>query len=199
MGFFDFLRRDRQQGTDDGPPLDRKLASLAKTSTDKRAQAYDREQALRDLCAVGTVQAAGILLRRFSFSIDPSITDQEEKALVFDGIVAIGKGMRGRRAHETGSKPKEENQDALTDEEVAELRDAVVVSVLKHCKKAENLTWPVNMLRELLDDENYEAELLDLLSELDTEYIRNVEPKINLIAALEDIVSEPVREAVEAL
>ncbi|MCK6591149.1 MAG: HEAT repeat domain-containing protein, partial [Polyangiaceae bacterium] len=46
-------------------------------------------------------------------------------------------------------------------------------------------------------DEDYEAELLDLLDKFDTEYARNVEPKIQIIIALEEIVSDDVRESVE--
>jgi len=177
--------------------MDRKLAGLAKTSTNKRAQAYDRDEALRGLCALGTPQAAEVLLKRFTFSIDPSITDQEEKALAFDGIVRVGEGSAGKRPD--GSEPKTDDGQpaALSPEEVVELREAVVQSTRGFCQRAENLTWPLKVLRELLDDEAYEAELCRLLEAYDTEYIRNVEPKVNLITALEEVIADRVREVVE--
>ena len=68
--------------------------------------------------------------------------------------------------------------------------------MVEFCLKAEALTWPLKILRELLEDEEYQAELIELLGRFDTEYARNVEPKVQLIQALEEVVSEDVREAV---
>ena len=53
-------------------------------------------------------------------------------------------------------------------------------------------------MRELLPDDAYEKELLELLGAWDTEYTRNVEPKVNVIHAMEDIQSATIRVAVEA-
>lgn len=163
MGLFDFLRKSSPPAGQ--PPVDKKVAGPAKVVADKRAQTYDRLEALQQLAEMRTVEAATALLKRFTFSIDPSITDQEEKDLAFQGIIAAGKD--------------------------------VVEPVAEFCVKAETLTWPLKILRELLDDDEYKEELLDLLGRFDTEYARNVEPKIQLIAALEEIVSDEVRETVE--
>jgi len=168
LGIFDFLRKDKS--TKSAPPPaapagDKKIASLAKVAGDKRAQTYDRLEAIQALAEMKNPEAAAALLKRFTFSIDPSITDQEEKELAFTGIVASGKD--------------------------------VVPAVAEFCLKAEVLTLPLKVLRTLLPDEDYEAELLDLLDKFDTEYARNIEPKIQVIMALEEIVSEDVRESVE--
>jgi hypothetical protein len=112
-----------------------------------------------------TAESAAALLKRFTFSIDPSITDQEEKEIAFQGIVAAGK-------------------DAIP-------------AVLEFCVKADVLTWPLKILRELLDDAEYKAELIELLQRFDTEYARNVEPKLQIIKALEEMVADEVREAIE--
>lgn len=197
MGLFDIFKRDRPPG-DDGKPADRKLGSLAKKASDKRSQAYDRDEALRALVELGTPGAAGALLRRFNLKVDPSITDQEEKQLAFDGIVSIGRGERGKRVSDEGKDAKEISSTPLTAEEIAELRDAVVAHARAHCKSAENLTWGLKVIAALLDDANYEQELLDLLGDYDTEYTRNVEPKLNILAAMEDIRSDRIREAAEA-
>ncbi|NUQ77047.1 MAG: HEAT repeat domain-containing protein [Polyangiaceae bacterium] len=141
------------------------MAALAKVAGEKRAQTYDRIEAIQALAEMKNPEAAAALLKRFTFSIDPSITDQEEKDLAFSGIVAAGKD--------------------------------VVPAVAEFCMKAETLTLPLKVLRALLPDEDYEAELLDLLDKFDTEYARNVEPKIQIIIALEEIVSDDVRESVE--
>lgn len=196
MGLFDIFRRGGK-GDDGGKAVDRKLQSLIKTATDKRAQPYDREEAIRGLYAAGTPEAAEALLKRFTFQIDPSITDQDEKALAFDGIVRVGTGQAGVRADGSPHKSTDGEPLPLEPEEVAELRDRVVDAVRAFCARAESLNWPLRLLRELLDDEAYEGELLRLLDAYDTEYIRNVEPKIDIITALGELRSDAVRQALE--
>jgi len=199
MGLFDFFKRDRGVAKDGEArePGDKKLESLGKKASEKRGQAYDRDEALRALIELGTPGAAGQLLRRFKVQVDPSITDNEEKQLAFDGIVAIGKGHKGRRVEDEGKDAKEMSTEPLTNEDVDKLRDAVVDHCKAYCARAENLTWPLKIIRELHDDAGYEKEILSLLGDHDTEYTRNVEPKVNLLAALEELRSQGVRKAVE--
>ena len=82
---------------------------------------------------------------------------------------------------------------ARSSEGLAAGKDAVP-AVLEFCVKAEALTWPLKILRELLEDEEYRDELIDQLERFDTEYARNVEPKLQVIMALEEMVHEDVRE-----
>jgi hypothetical protein len=151
--------------TNTGPAVDKKISGPAKVVADKRAQTYDRLEAIQTLVEMNTPEASAALLKRFTFTIDPSITDQEEKDIAFRGIIATGK--------------------------------AVVPFVTEFCIKAEALTWPLKILGELLNDEEHRNELIALLDRFDTEYARNVEPKIHVIQALEDVVHEDVRSAVE--
>jgi HEAT repeat protein len=196
VGLFDFLKRKKASDGDD-KPVDRKLASLAKTASSKKGQTYDRDEAMRGLIAIGSPEAAAALLKRFSLQVDPSITDQEEKQFAFDGIISIGRGECGKRVGDAGKSAKEISDEPLTADEKAELRDAVVAAVRAYCKRAENLTWALKIMRTLLDDVAYETQLLSLLGDWDTEYTRNVEPKLSIIAALEELISPPVRVAVE--
>lgn len=166
MGLFDFLKKKSvPPAAPSAPPLDKKVAGPAKVAGDKRAQTFDRMEALQQLAEMKSPDAATALLKRFTFSIDPSITDQEEKDVAFQGIVFAGK-------------------------------DAVP-AVLEFCKKAEAVTWPLKILHELLDDAEYEEKIIQLLERFDTEYARNVEPKLQIIQALEEVKSEAVRDAVE--
>lgn len=167
MGFFDFLRKSSPPAATGGggAPVDKKVAGPAKIAADKRAQTYDRLEALQQLAEMKSADAAAALLKRFTFSIDPSITDQEEKDIAFQGIVAAG--------------------------------EPAVPAVIEFCAKADVLTWPLKILRELVDDARYEEELIELLGRFDTEYARNVEPKLQVINALEEVKSEDVRLAVE--
>ena len=181
MGLFDCLK-PRAQG-DETRGSEAKVASLGKTATDIRLQAYDRDEALRQLIELGTSTAASALLKRFGVKVDPSITDEDEKQLVFDGILAIAAGKKGVPLDDAGRSA---------------LRQAVIERVRSFCEAAETLTWAIKLLRSLLVDEDYERELLALLERHDTEYVRNVEPKVNLLAALESVKSPGARRAVEA-
>jgi HEAT repeat protein len=129
------------------------------------AQNYDRQQAIEDLGKMHSSSAADALLRRFGFTMEPSITDQDEKEAAAEGIAAAGA--------------------------------AAIDPIRKYCAKAESLTWPLKILRRIVPEEQMSAELLKLLDEFDTEYMRNPEPKIQLVSALEEYPSEAVRAAVE--
>src|SRR5687768_15237365 len=62
----------------------------AERVANKRAQAYDRWEAIQSLAQMKTKESAEALLPRFTFHIEPSITDQEEKDAVFNGLVETG-------------------------------------------------------------------------------------------------------------
>lgn len=168
MGLFDFFKGKSsagKAGTSERPrPTDKNVARYA-DAISKKAQNYDRQEAIDALAKIGTAEAATALLKRYTFFVDPSITDQEERETAFRGIVAAGK-------------------DALP-------------AIREFCVKAESLTWPLRMMRELLDDEEYVGEIIKLLDKWDTEYDRNPDPKIQLISALEEVKDARVRGAVE--
>ena len=164
MGLFDIFKKT---GSSPPPatPAAKKVAGPAKIVGDKRAQTYDRMEAISTLSALRTPEAAQALLKRFQFAIDPSITDQEEKEAAFQGVLGCGV--------------------------------EAVPHVRAFCTKAEVLTWPLRILRELLDDEQYTDALLQLAKSFDTEYSRNVEPKLQVIAGLSEVRGEKVRDCVE--
>jgi hypothetical protein len=164
MGLFDFLKGKPKGGSERPKAGDRNVSRYAEAIS-KKAQNYDRQEALDALAKLGTADAAAALLKRFTFVVDPSITDQEEKETAFRGIVAAG-------------------ADAL-------------VPIRDYCKRAESLTWPLRMMRELLDDAAYTGEILGLLEAWDTEYARNPDPKVQLINALETVKDPRILEGVQ--
>lgn len=60
-------------------------------ATSKRTQALDRWESIQFLLRQGTPEALDGLMQRFSFYVDPSITDQEEKDAVFEGVARLGR------------------------------------------------------------------------------------------------------------
>jgi len=87
MGFFDRLR-----GSSSSPKDRPKVNPAAKWAdrVERRAQNYDRQEAIQALADLASAEAVEILLKRFTFQIDPSITDQEEKEAAFRGILRAG-------------------------------------------------------------------------------------------------------------
>jgi len=168
MGLFDFLKKKNSSP----PPADARAASrpagdknvarLGRVVADKLAQNYDRMEAIEALSRVHTGEAAAALLKRFSFAIEPSITDQEEKEVAFHGVVACG--------------------------------EEAIEPVLQFCEKAESLTWPLKILKEILPPDRYVEEIVDLLDAHDTDWSRNVDPKVHLIRALEGQKNDEVKE-----
>jgi HEAT repeat protein len=163
MGFFD---RFKSGSADKGRPgIKPSPAAKWADRVEKRAQTYDRQEALAALADMGTPEAAGVLLKRFTFHIDPSITDQEEKDTAFQGVLKAGKGA--------------------------------IEPVRSFAAKAESLAWPMKILRELCSEDEYVAELLVWLSRWDTEYSKFVDPKVQILTALEEYKRPNVRESVE--
>lgn len=81
MGLLDFFGRKSGAGA---------IKKHAKRAADKRAQNADRWQSLHALAQMETAEAAEALLQRFTFRVDPSITDQEEKDLAMTGVINAG-------------------------------------------------------------------------------------------------------------
>lgn len=160
MGLFDlFRRKDSPESTD------RELVRLKKMVASKLSQNLDRQDALERLAQMGTAEAAEVLLTRFSWTLDPSITDQDEKALALSGVILA--------------------------------REAALGPIRRHCLRSESLVWAIRALRGILSGDALRTELLTLLDEFDTEYVRNAEPKVQLLQALEEFPGEETRIAVE--
>jgi len=93
MGLFDLFKGKSDKGKSQAEPApsgDKNVARLGKVAGDKHAQNYDRIEAIEGLARVATGEAAAFLLKRFTFHIDPSITDQEEKDTALRGVLAAG-------------------------------------------------------------------------------------------------------------
>jgi len=162
MGWFDRFKKtstaSAKSGKSDLTRFDRLLST-------KLSQEADRQDAIHQLSRMGTAEAVAVLLKRFNWHLDPSITDQDEKELVLEGIVAAG--------------------------------DAALEPIREYCRRAESLTWAIKALERIVSPDHLEEELLTLLDQFDTEYVRNPEPKTQLLASLAAFSSDEVRIAVE--
>jgi len=96
MGLFDIFKggggKSGKPSRDSAKPTAAATAAAkwAEKAADRRAQNYDRQEALAALAEMGTAEAVAALLKRFTFTMDPSITDQEEKDGAYNGILKAG-------------------------------------------------------------------------------------------------------------
>lgn len=89
----------------------------------------------------------------------------------------------------------EEKEAALVG--IVNAGEAAIEPIRAYCRKAESLLWALKALAKIVPPERLADELLALLDQFDTEYIRNPEPKIQLINQLSHHPTEEVRIAVE--
>jgi len=66
------------------------LKKLATKATAKFGPPENRVGALAELRKLGTPDALGVMLQRFTVRVDPTITDDEEKQYVFESVVEAG-------------------------------------------------------------------------------------------------------------
>lgn len=94
MGFFSRWFGGGDGEGDAAPPgkkvLPGPLARLRKKVINKYGQPQDRQAALRQVAEMGTEEAASVLLERFTFRIEQTIGDEEEKQSVCDDLVRFG-------------------------------------------------------------------------------------------------------------
>lgn len=89
----------------------------------------------------------------------------------------------------------EEKEAALAG--VVRAGEEAIEPIRIYCRKSESLLWALKALAKIVPSERLADELLALLDQFDTEYVRNPEPKIQLITALAEHPNEEVRVAVE--
>ncbi len=193
MGIFDFFKRSDNKsekiGRKPGEVSSKEVQKWATKAADKRAQNYDRQEALGALADLAKPlddedelkktpegrsqiekrteirgEAVTALLKRFTFTMDPSITDQEERSIAFDGILAAG--------------------------------EFAIEPVRRFVLKAESLAWPMRIVKSLVEEDAYVEEVLAWLSKWDTEYSKFIDPKVQLLVELEEYKHPKILDAV---
>jgi hypothetical protein len=90
---------------------------------------------------------------------------------------------------------QEEKQNCL--QGIVAVGEEALEPVRAYGRKAESLMWPIRVLKGIVSGPALTDELLTLLDQYDTEYTRNVEPKVQLITELGEHKTDDVRTALE--
>lgn len=163
MGLLDFLKRKS--------PLEKH----GERAGNKRAQNADRWESIQTLGKMATTEPAGgkpderaeavaALMERFTFYVDPTITDGEEKDETFRWICEAG--------------------------------EVAVDPIRKALRQQDSLSWGMKCLEQLLDEDRFIGELVELLGTMDVEYERDPQRKQQLLGTLEERRHPAIAEAV---
>jgi len=154
MGFFSKLfGRDEADG--DQTPVKKassQILRLTRKLENKYGQAQDRQVAIDQLASIGTAEAAEALLKRFSFKIEQTIGDEEEKTSVYNYLVAMG--------------------------------PTAVEPIVSYLKNENNPHWPTKALRQIVGDDTTVAQLLDLITNMEAIFDRDIQRKEELVSNL---------------
>ncbi|MBN2716215.1 MAG: HEAT repeat domain-containing protein [Deltaproteobacteria bacterium] len=86
-------------------------------------------------------------------------------------------------------KEKEWVCDALID-----IGEKALPRIKNALRTSESVNWVQRVLRNIVDDDAYKAELMNVLDEFDTEYERNPDRKIQTVMALAELDGEDIAE-----
>ena len=78
---------------------------------------------------------------------------------------------------------------------LVEMGDKVLPEIRKALRRHESISWIQRVLRDIVSEDVYRAEMLSVLEEFDTEYERNPDRKLQTVMALAEIPDPSVVEA----
>lgn len=152
---------------DEDKKEERKYSKLEKTLTNMYVQAPERGYLIEQLREMRTPEAVRILLKRFGEAAPNTTVDLEEKERVYVVLVELGR-------------------DPGLD---------VVGLIREHLMKVdENVNWPLKVLSDLLDYDEFVQFLVELLSDCSPEYKQNPEKKQELILRCQELQSDALAE-----
>ena len=133
---------------------DKKYQKLEKTLTNMYVQAMERGAVIEQLKDLGTPEAVRILLARYRENTPNTTVDLEEKERIAEVLVMLGK-----------------------------VPDSDTVEIIKtHLRKTDGrINWPMRILSDLLEFDDFAAFVAELLDNCHTDYEQNPEKKQALI------------------
>lgn len=130
-------------------------------------------------------------------------TPKDYRQIALQNVIEHGKrgdqialsGMVSRFAVIAEPTIEDEREKEWVCEALIEIGDAALPQIQRAMRSAESVSWVHRALRGIVSAEEFKSELLDVLSDFDTEYERNPDRKIQTIMALADVHEPDVLEA----
>jgi HEAT repeat protein len=139
-------------------------------------------------------------VRRWAAAISKHAREHERQAAI-EELARIGTGdaasaLLKRFAFDTEPSITDRDEKESAFRAIVAIGEDALPPIRDHLASSERLTWCLRILRAVLDDEAYAEEILQQLASWDTEYVRNPDPKIQLLASLDLVVDPRVRPAI---
>jgi hypothetical protein len=163
MGIFDFITGGKGGN----------VKKTVEKANNKHAQSIDRFKALENLAEDGSEEALLGLLRRFSFTYDKSIEDEQEKQWVHDALVDLA------NEHVKASVPAAEQDKER--ERVKQQKETVLRALERSLLGAETISWQLKVLEHIASHDEVWPILEKVIAANDNEYVRDPSRKIQLI------------------
>ena len=162
MGLFDFLSGGK------GGSLKKTIAK----ANNKDAQSIDRFKALEALAEDRSEEALVGLLRRFNFTYDKTIEDEQEKDWVHDQLV----NMATEAVHEGDSTEERTRKQEMRARVLRALEPALVQS--------DTIAWPLKVLEHIASHDEAWPLIEKVIAANDNQYVRDPSRKIQIIGFL---------------
>lgn len=169
MGFLDslFNKEVKEQ---------RRLQKMEKTLTHMYVQPSERSYMISQLREMGNEDAARILLARFRENAHNTTVDLEEKEYVYEVLVELGR---------------------LPEIDMPKMvRNYITDPTVDARGKQFSINWPLKVLTDLMDRQEFVDFMTALLADLDTEYTRDPEKKQELILRARELEDEALSRQV---
>jgi len=140
-------------------------------------------------------------LSRLAKSLGSKLSQDPDRYDAIERLSAMGtkesaRILLGRFRWNLDPSIRDQEEKSMALEGITRAGRAALEPIREYCERAESLLWPIKALREVLDQDELRKELLGLLDVYDTEYLRNPEPKVQLLQALEEFKDEETRRGV---
>ena len=113
-----------------------------------------------------------------------------------EGNEAAIAGLLARYNVNAEPSSEDENEKEWVYDALVDINRKALPMIRRALRTAESITWVQRTLKAIVSHEEYTAEMLDVLSDFDTEYERNPDRKLQTIESLADCRGEKVVEAV---
>jgi hypothetical protein len=123
----------------------------------------------------------------------PALSELIEVARAGDSVAIAG--LLARFAVNAEPSSEDEREKDWVCEALIDIGQTALPQIRHSLRTAESVSWMHRTLKQIVSPGDYKAELLDVLSDFDTEYERNPDRKLQTIMALSETNGEEIAEA----